>query len=128
MKASPVGGSLRSSSGQFESPHLWQDLRLKPDDEPVGLLCLYDPWLLTACGASRVRSQSERGLDLAESPPKGGGEARASGKSGAARSDRRETSGGAVAERWRTISCTTGKVTYQTGILDGRASLMGVSV
>jgi hypothetical protein len=47
--------------------------------------------------ADSARSQSERGLDSAERSPSGEPEARASGKSGAARSDRRETCGGAVA-------------------------------
>lgn len=45
----------------------------------------------------RSNGKSERGLDLAEWSPKGDPEARASGKSGGTRSDRSETSGGAVA-------------------------------
>jgi len=59
-----------------------------------------DSFPVRECGNTAVTpfsaalSQSERGLDSAESPPKGGGEARASGKSDATRSERRETSGG----------------------------------
>ena len=50
-----------------------------------------------------VRSQSERDLDLPE--PRGSGEGRASGKSDGKRSDRRETSGGAVPSAgWREVA------------------------
>jgi len=52
----------------------------------------YEFCALAASGVAG--SQSERGLDSAEWSPEGDPEARASGKSGAARSDRRETSGG----------------------------------
>ena len=53
-------------------------------------------WLAMRLATGSARSQSERDLDL---PVAAGrrAEGRASGKSGAARSDRRETSGGAVA-------------------------------
>ena len=50
--------------------------------------------VLKACVS---RFQSERGLDSAERSPEGEPEARASGKSDGTRSDRSETSGGAVA-------------------------------
>jgi len=61
---------------------------------------------------SAALTQSERGLDLAESPPKGGGEARASGI-------RRPEGAERAAVRWRlrcggrrcTISCIHGRVT-----------------
>ena len=59
-----------------------------------------DSFPVRECGNTAVTpfsaalSQSERGLDSAERSPTGDPEARASGKSGAARSDRRETSGG----------------------------------
>jgi len=55
----------------------------------------------------RSRAQSERGLDSAEWSPEGDPEARASGKSGAARSDRRETSGGSggvPSAGWRAVA------------------------
>jgi len=55
---------------------------------------------------SSSRSQSDRGLDSAERSAAAEPEARGSGKSGAARSDRRETSGGEAVPSagWREVA------------------------
>ena len=66
--------------------------------------CVACPFSISA---SSSRSQSERGLDLADPSPEGERSARASGKSDGTRSDRSETSSGGCGELsagWREVA------------------------
>jgi len=90
---------------------LWSLVGLKPSHGACwsGLTLLFTPrpesdnglWMVRQyhrrVGSTPIYGKSERGLGFADPSPEGERSARASGKSGAARSDRRETSGGAVA-------------------------------
>jgi hypothetical protein len=66
--------------------------------------------------------KSERGLDSVSGSPKGDPRTRASGIRRPEGAERVAVAGRSL---WRTISCTSGKVTKQTGITAGRASKSG---
>jgi hypothetical protein len=118
------GANLRAISDGSVIPSLPSDKPLTVN--PAGRSIPRSSWFQIAsyrfgC-AQPGYGKSERGLDSVSGSPKGDPRTRASGIRRPEGAERVAVAGRSL---WRTISCTSGKVTKQTGITDGRASKTG---
>jgi hypothetical protein len=117
------GGAIPDGSGNSGRPTI-KPVTVKSWGCRTWLIWHYQTVSCRSGCAQPGYGKSERGLDSVSGSPKGDPRTRASGIRRPEGAERVAVAGRSL-WRWRTISCTSGKVTKQTGITDGRASKTG---